>query len=248
MTLSRPLFVADWLNAMFIHLRVDRSILQAALPMELDTFDGDAYVSLVAFTQDRLRPRIGGRISALLSRPLARHPFFNLRTYVRHGGARGIFFLAEWIPNRLAALIGPRTYGLPYRLGRLSGAPGGGRVDAQEGGFEFRRSTTSREFRPVTSDSLDHFLLERYTAFTHRNGITRRFDVAHEPWPQASVNLELGDTSLLENFKWMRTGEFLSTGHYSPGVFDVGISPPRVVAPDACHSRLACSTSCRRKM
>jgi len=35
---------------------------------------------------------------------------------------RGIFFIAEWIPNRLAVLIGPRMYGLPYRLGRLNQA------------------------------------------------------------------------------------------------------------------------------
>ena len=27
--------------------------------------------------------------------------------------------MAEWIPNRLAALIGPPVYGLPYRVGRL---------------------------------------------------------------------------------------------------------------------------------
>ena len=31
------------------------------VPMELDRFDGDAYVSLVAFTQARLRPVIAGR-------------------------------------------------------------------------------------------------------------------------------------------------------------------------------------------
>ena len=53
-------------------------------------------------------------------RPLARHEFLNLRTYVRHGDVRGIYFLAEWIPNYLASLIGPRTYGLPYRLGELT--------------------------------------------------------------------------------------------------------------------------------
>src|SRR5206468_5090839 len=86
---------------------------------ELDLRDGQAYVSLVAFTQRRLRPAFGGRVAAMLASPLADHAFLNVRTYVRHRGEAGIFFIAEWIPNRLAAWIGPRTYGLPYRLGQL---------------------------------------------------------------------------------------------------------------------------------
>src|SRR3954469_204377 len=115
----RPLFVADWLDAVFIHFAVVPAALQPYVPFELDTRDGVAYVSLVAFTQRRLRPSIGGRIAEVLSAPLACHEFLNVRTYVRVDGEVGIHFLAEWIPNRLAALLGPPMYGLPYRVGRL---------------------------------------------------------------------------------------------------------------------------------
>src|SRR4051812_9887848 len=115
------LFVADWLDAIFIHFAVDPSALASQVPpqLELDVRDGCAYVSVVAFTQRNLRPTVGGALAAWLATPLATHEFLNVRTYVRHGNTRGILFLAEWIPNRLAALIGPRTYGLPYRLGQL---------------------------------------------------------------------------------------------------------------------------------
>src|SRR6185369_13119824 len=82
--------------------------------------DGSAYVSLVAFTQSRLRPIWGGRLAEMLSAPLAQHEFLNVRTYVRHEDEQGIFFMTEWIPNRVAAFVGPRTYGLPYRLGRMT--------------------------------------------------------------------------------------------------------------------------------
>src|SRR5580765_4040210 len=112
-------FVADWIDALFVHFAVEPGVLQPLVPLELDCLDGRAYVSLVAFTQRKLRPTVGGALAAWLATPLASHEFLNIRTYVRHGDTRGIFFLAEWIPNRLAALIGPRTYGLPYRLGRL---------------------------------------------------------------------------------------------------------------------------------
>src|SRR3982751_4891898 len=117
--MSRALFVADWVDAMFVHFAIDQSKLQPMVPLPLDCLDGQAYVSLVAFTQRNLRPRVGGALAAWLATPLASHEFLNVRTYVRLGRTRGIFFLAEWIPNRLAVLIGPRTYGLPYRLGRL---------------------------------------------------------------------------------------------------------------------------------
>src|SRR3954466_5107482 len=120
MTRLRPMFVADWTGVVFIHFRIDPRFLAPIVPFQLDTIDGDAYFSLVAFTQRRLRPSVGGRVAAWLSAPLAEHEFLNLRAYVRVNGERAIYFISEWIPNRLAALIGPRTYGLPYRLGALA--------------------------------------------------------------------------------------------------------------------------------
>ena len=116
---ERPLFLADWDDVLFVHFAIDPTTLRPHVPFPLDLFRGRAYVSLVCFTQRRLRPRVGGRLAALLSAPLAEHAFLNVRTYVRRAGGRGIYFLAEWIPNRLAALVGPPMYGLPYRLGRL---------------------------------------------------------------------------------------------------------------------------------
>src|SRR5690242_12351895 len=120
---GKSLFIADWLDAAFVHFRIDPAILQPMIPLPVDCFEGAAYVSIVAFTQRNLRPTIGGTLAAWLATPLATHEFLNVRTYVRHGGARGIYFLAEWIPNRLACLIGPRTYGLPYRMGKLDYQP-----------------------------------------------------------------------------------------------------------------------------
>src|SRR5688500_12364404 len=111
--------VADWTPAVFIHYAVDPDALQPLVPFPLDLHDGRAYVSVVAFVQHHLRPKVGGRVAALLSRPLATHPFCNVRTYVVVDGEPGIYFLAEWIPNRLAVLLGPPLYGLPYRLGNI---------------------------------------------------------------------------------------------------------------------------------
>src|SRR6266480_2967060 len=79
---GRALFVADWMDAVFIHFAVDAERLQRAVPLELDRHDGRAFVSVVAFTQRNLRPRLGGRLTGLLTAPLASHEFLNVRTYV----------------------------------------------------------------------------------------------------------------------------------------------------------------------
>jgi hypothetical protein len=117
---GEPLLIADWDRALMMHFEMDAERLQCAVPFELDLWEGKhAFVSLVAFTMLGMRPRFCGRLGAWLTKPLATHEFLNVRTYVRQGGERGIHFLAEWLPNRLAVLLGPRTFGLPYRLGRL---------------------------------------------------------------------------------------------------------------------------------
>src|SRR5688572_4712316 len=227
-TRAGALFTADWRDVVFIHFEVDSCALQRAVPFELDTRDGRAYVSLVAFTQRSLRLSVGAAAAAWLVSPLAHHAFLNLRTYVRVGRERGIHFLAEWIPNRLAILVGPRTYGLPYRLGRLryradvSDGSISGCVKARGGAIEYAGSHDS-SFSPAEMGSLAHFLLERYVAFTARGDVRRRFAVDHIPWPQAKVDLHLSDRSILAlGGDWSSSARFIGA-NYSPGVDGVTI-------------------------
>ena len=227
----RALFLADWVEVVFLHLRVAPARLQPLIPLTLDLLDGDAYVSLVAFTQKNLRPSLGAKLAARLSAPLASHEFFNVRTYVRAGEDRGIYFLAEWIPNRLACWIGPRMYGLPYRLGRLDYH---NEPHRRERFGQVRSGASSFAYRAADAHlpgdrRLDDFLLERYAAFTFRAGVIRRFDVAPAPWPQRPVTAELIDSSLLGcTGPWVRHAQ-LAAANYSPGVIDVAIGRPQRV-------------------
>src|SRR2546426_7688628 len=113
---GEPLFIADWDGVLMIHYQVDADLLAPIIPFALHLHNGKAFVSLVAFTMRRMRPRFGGRLSAWLLKPIATHAFLNVRTYVRHYGEPGIYFLAEWLSNRLSVALGPRLFGLPYRL------------------------------------------------------------------------------------------------------------------------------------
>ena len=238
-TTLRPMFVADWVDATFIHYAVSPDVLAPHVPFELDTRDGVAYVSLVAFTQRRLRPSLGGRLAELLSTPLACHEFLNVRTYVRDPRTSevGIYFMAEWIPNRLAALIGPPVYGLPYRVGRLryrrdlAAGTIGGVVAARGGQVAFEgRFDSATGFAEARDGSLDAFLVERYTAWTYRHGVARRFRIRHAPWPHTRVDLTVSRADLLTSLAGgMLVNARTTLAHFSPGIHDVAIGPPERV-------------------
>jgi uncharacterized protein YqjF (DUF2071 family) len=222
--------IADWKDVLFVHFRIDPEILAPAIPFELDLFDGDAYFSLVAFTQSRLRPTIGGQFTEFFSRAIATHEFLNLRTYVRFNDDPGIYFIAEWIPNALATLIGPRLYGLPYRRAKLDYHHADhrnlhGQIIASERNLSYCAAIDSTEFHRVAPQTLDHFLLERYLAFTHRNGITRQFRVKHEPWLTARADVELVQSTLLEPLGWMSSAQIVAA-NFSPGAKNVRIGKP----------------------
>jgi uncharacterized protein YqjF (DUF2071 family) len=240
---GEPLFVADWIRPVFAHFEVDPEMLAREVPFALDLREGRAYVSVVAFTMRGMRFRFGGRFVRWLCRPIATHDFLNVRTYVRHRGEPGIFFLTEWLSSRLCVRLGPATFGLPYRFartqyhnqheqGRMMGEVRGG-----EGTFRYQaRVVPGTGFGPCPEGSLDEFLLERYTAFTSHAGHRRFFRIWHEPWRQTSVELNVIENSLLmERWPWFENARLVGA-NYSPGATDVLMGwPHRVLAMPARH-------------
>jgi len=234
-----PLFLAGWKRALFLHYEVDAGELQAAVPFELDLWEGrQAIVSLVAFTIEKMRPFIGGRWTEWLLAPIATHGFLNVRAYVRHEGEPGIFFMREWLSNRMAVRLGPRTFGLPYRFGttEYDHRPDEGvlRGEVRGGGrcLRYRATLDDAKLRVAPAGSRDEFLLERYTALTCPAAQTRKryFHVWHEPWQQAAAQVRIEDDSLLRGIgPWAESARFLGA-NYSPGVDGVWMGWPRRVA------------------
>lgn len=245
---AEPLFVAAWERVLMIHLEVDAEVLQRDVPYQLDLYDGRAFVSLVAFTLRGMRPSIGGQLGAWLFRPIATHEFLNVRTYVRHHDEPGIHFLAEWLSSKLAVWLGPATFGLPYRHGRIRydhdwqrGVLCGSVTDVRTRlNLEYRaglESGVTSAFAPCENGTLDEWLMERYTAFNSAGGRRRFFRVWHPPWLQRTANVELGDVSLLEeNWRWF--GEARPAGaNFSPGFQKVWMGRPHR-AGKSCVARV----------
>jgi len=232
---GEPLFLARWDRAVFIHYEADPVLLQRVVPFSLDLREGRAFVSVVAFTLLRMRPRLGGRLGEWIFKPIASHEFLNVRTYVREAGEPGIYFLAEWLSNPLSVHLGPRTFGLPYRFGYLryehahENGEIFGSVTANEGHLEYRATTATLSLDPSDARSLTEFLLERYTAFTRQRRRRRLFRVWHEPWLQTPVEIEvLAEDLLGSTGKWWDSAECIGA-NYSPGV-EVWMGRPHRIA------------------
>jgi uncharacterized protein YqjF (DUF2071 family) len=229
------LFVAGWTHALMVHFEVPAAALQRAVPFPLDLWRGRAFVSLVAFTMRGMRPVIGGRMGALLFRPLATHDFLNVRTYVRHHGEPGIHFIAEWLNNRLAAALGPVAFGLPYRHGQIEyqndwrrDGLRGQVADVRTGGklIYWGRLPEPEVFQPCQIGSLDEWLMERYIAFNSAGGCRRSFRVWHPPWPQCPAEVAIREKSLLtRNWPWFDQARLIGA-NYSPGFHEVWMGRP----------------------
>ena len=170
--------------------------------------------------------------------------FLNLRTHVRHQSEPGIYFLAEWLPNRLAVWLGPRLFGLPYRLGSVHleyceearTVCAHAIASAEKGRLSCRAEFDgSCMFRPVEVGSLTAFLMERYTAFTQRRGRLGLFRIWHPPWAQQqAARIQLPELSLVVSAaSWFHDAQMVGA-HYSPGLTDVWIGRPH-----RCLSRTA---------
>jgi uncharacterized protein len=94
------------------HWRVEAEALRRLIPggLELDLFDGQAYVGAVPFTMEGVSPR--------LVPPdvpgLHRFPELNLRTYVKAGGKPSVWFFSLDAGQRLAVRVARRFFHLTY--------------------------------------------------------------------------------------------------------------------------------------
>ena len=103
---------AEWRKLIMMQYEVAPATLARRLPpgLQLDLYEGRAYVSLVGFLFDRVR---------LLGVPPPFHTRFeevNLRFYVRRpmpdgSYRRGVVFLSEIVPKTIITLIARALYG-----------------------------------------------------------------------------------------------------------------------------------------
>ena len=218
-----------WHGLVFLHWAFDAEILRALVPrgLELDCFDGRAWVGVTPFTVTGMRP------SFLPPLPGAsRADEINVRVYVHRDGVPGIWFPSLEITNRLA-LVGARiAYRLPYFHARM-------RVDRDGDTVSFRSersgspgATLDARWRlgpvrpPTEPGSLEFFLIERYVLYSGGRTTLLRARIHHRPWPLREVTVLRVASTLLEACGLPSpTTPLLAHAQGDP--FDVEVWPPQ---------------------
>lgn len=213
----------------FLHWRHDPARVQELIPpwLEVETFDGSAWVGLTPFLLDNLRTPVTPRLPWL-----GRFPETNVRTYVRGpDGRSGIWFMALDTSRLAAALFGRSTYFLPYNWGQLQVDRHGSQVHYhgtrrwpnRHGSYDIRVEIGD-PYEADDLNELDHFLTGRWLLFTHYTNVMASVSVQHESWP-----LWRGEADVIYNSSLAGVGLATPTAaplvHFSTGV-DTRISTP----------------------
>ena len=221
----------SWRNLLFVHWRVAPANLQLLLPdgMKIETFDGSAWLGLVPFSMERVRP--------WWSPPVPGISWFletNVRTYVRDAsGQTGVWFLSLDANHRLAVTIARSFWHLNYIYASLEMKVEGDRVTysgtrgQKPGQYSISANIDSSSVSATAATgTLDEFLLERYHLFAQRpDGRFLLGQVHHEPYKfQQVVNSSISQSMTTAQGCPIMLGDPPDHIVYSKGV-DVGVSP-----------------------
>src|SRR5437868_8828025 len=111
------IYYQEWYNTMFLHFSITPSGVLPFIPkfLELDIFNGKAWVSLVAFTVKRLKPRLLPPFPLL-----SNFNEVNIRTYVTAEAKPGIYFIDIRADKMLSLKLTKFVTSLPYQQAKIN--------------------------------------------------------------------------------------------------------------------------------
>jgi len=194
----------EWHDLLFAHWQVPVDLLRQRVPaqLELDLWQGEAYVGVVPFLLRNMRPR------GMPAIPVLSHfAEINIRTYVIFKGVPGVYFFSLDAAN-LSAVLGARfTYALPYFHSSFvvrkteSCVVYASRRLQKPSPADFRGT-----YRPVSEvhpfepqHSLERFLAERYCLYAVTKRHVYRTVVHHLPWPLQSAEAQIEKNTMTDS-------------------------------------------------
>jgi uncharacterized protein YqjF (DUF2071 family) len=205
-------YYQEWHKVLFAHWKVAAPSLIPLIPagLTLDLFNGEAWVSLVAFTIKRLRPRFLPPFP-----PLSNFHEINMRTYVIRNGKPGIYFLSIEAQKFGSALMVKLVTGLPYVHSKINRAEGYYTSKNKKLNFHLHA-----EYKPEHSTSdksvLDRWLTDRFCLFHELSNNIYSHDIHHQDWPLEMVDIRTLD--LQYQFKEIVINRRADLYHYADGV------------------------------
>ncbi len=195
---ARPWLMAQtWTDLLFAHWRLEPARLQPLIPspLELDLYEGEAWIGITPFVIS------GARMRGMPPVPwFSRFPEINVRTYVDFAGKPGIYFFSLDAGRRTAVAAARRAYRLPYFHADMRVERRGEEIryrsernDARGPSAGLRAAyLPAGPFLPQRDRSLDRWLAERYCVYVvDAEGRARRGDIHHRPWPLQPATAEI---------------------------------------------------------
>jgi uncharacterized protein YqjF (DUF2071 family) len=203
---GRWLMRQRWNDLLFAHWPVPASSLALLVPegLQVDTFQGSAWLGIMPFWMDRLKVRGVPSLPGMRS-----FPDLSLRTYVREEATRtsGVYFLSLDASSLLAVATGRAFYRLPYHWAQMHLEQ---RTEREFSFFSRRRFTgrpvvfnaryrglgPSQRLAESQPGTLEYFLFERYCMFSSTSdGRPIRANLHHLSWPleEAEAQIERND-------------------------------------------------------
>jgi uncharacterized protein YqjF (DUF2071 family) len=192
-----------WNELLFAHWPIPVGEMARLIPagLEVDTFDGYAWIGVVPFWMDQVRTRaVDDRCVTFPG--TATFCELNLRTYVRSQitDRHGVYFFSLDAASSLAVIGARKLFHLPYFLASMHQQIGAdGTVE-----YSSKRLLTGRSVRfnaryrglgqvagPSKPGTLEHFLTERYCLFTRHAGKVQVGHIHHLPWPLKAAEAEI---------------------------------------------------------
>ena len=198
-----PVMYQSWGDLLFLHWQVPAELLRKHIParLEVDTFEGRAFVGVTPFTLWGVRPVFAPPVPFL-----SEFHEINVRTYVHLDGVPGVWFFSL-DANSTAAVMGARAFfRLPYFSARIERARAGQttrytstRDDSAGAAAEFEGAWDERAAQPEAEPgTLDFFLVERYCLYAADGEKLYRARIHHRPWPLQDVRLRSYRSTMVE--------------------------------------------------
>lgn len=194
----------NWGKLLFIHWRIDRDALRPHIPadLQIDTFDGSAWIAIVPFTMWDIRafPPFVPPVPGLSSM----HEL-NVRTYVTIENEPGVWFFSLDC-NSVAAVVGARSlYYLPYFNAEIDLDQEGDEVNYRLVRTDappalFSATWTIGESLPASQPGgLEFFLTERYCLYSEHAGKLYRSRIHHRQWPLKKATVQSFSSTMIES-------------------------------------------------
>lgn len=201
-------YYQEWNNALFLHFKVPEAVLEPYIPqgLTLDSFESSCWVSLVAFTMNKVRPRY------VPSMPfISDFHEVNLRTYIKDDKKPGVFFLSIEGEKALSNFIAKHLSGLPYEKADIA------RAHSFYESYNNKNSLKAQFDIGVKAkkEAVDIWLTERYALYLTEGQNVYRYEIDHEEWDLKEVLFNTLDLSYKVGTHALINPD---RAHYSPGV------------------------------